>query len=205
MKKNYILVRYEDLYENSKSQFTKIADFIGGLLKVKFAEAQIENAINLSSFERLENMFPLSLGHSGGDRYRQKLSNHSAGKLCTITRSQTQSRRWTRTGRLLSVCSSARKAWTWSYLASITSLPTCDAGPACSALTTPAWIRADSLADASTAPSTVSVRMHLCDDGASPMTAAWSGLARKRVLAWPSWRRALTRRQRMGGATGRAA
>ena len=56
MKKNYILVRYEDLYENSKSQFTKIADFIGGLLKVKFTEAQIENAINLSSFERLENM-----------------------------------------------------------------------------------------------------------------------------------------------------
>ena len=56
MKKNYILVRYEDLYENSKSQFTKIADFIGRLLKVKFTEAQIENAINLSSFERLENM-----------------------------------------------------------------------------------------------------------------------------------------------------
>ncbi len=56
MKKNYILVRYEDLYENSKSEFTKIASFIGGLLKVKFTEAQIENAINLSSFERLENM-----------------------------------------------------------------------------------------------------------------------------------------------------
>ena len=56
MKKNNILVRYEDLYENSKSQFTRIADFIGGLLKVKFTEAQIENAINLSSFERLENM-----------------------------------------------------------------------------------------------------------------------------------------------------
>ena len=56
MKKNYILVRYEDLYENSKSEFTKISSFIGGLLKVKFTEAQIENAINLSSFERLENM-----------------------------------------------------------------------------------------------------------------------------------------------------
>ena len=56
MKKNYILVRYEDLYENSKNEFTKVADFIGGLLKVKFTQAQIENAINLSSFERLENM-----------------------------------------------------------------------------------------------------------------------------------------------------
>ncbi len=56
MKKNYILVRYEDLYENSKNEFTKVADFIGRLLKVKFTQAQIENAINLSSFERLENM-----------------------------------------------------------------------------------------------------------------------------------------------------
>ena len=56
MKKNYILVRYEDLYENSKNEFTKVADFIGELLKVKFTQAQIENAINLSSFERLENM-----------------------------------------------------------------------------------------------------------------------------------------------------
>ena len=56
MKKNYILIRYEDLYENSKNEFTKVADFIGGLLKVKFTQAQIENAINLSSFERLENM-----------------------------------------------------------------------------------------------------------------------------------------------------
>ena len=56
MKKNYILVRYEDLYENSKNEFTKIADFVGGLLKVKFTQAQIENAINFSSFERLENM-----------------------------------------------------------------------------------------------------------------------------------------------------
>ena len=56
MKKNYILIRYEDLYENSKNEFTKVADFIGELLKVKFTQAQIENAINLSSFERLENM-----------------------------------------------------------------------------------------------------------------------------------------------------
>ena len=54
MKKNYLLVRYEDLMENPKNEFTKITDFIG--LKLKFTEDQIDNAINLSSFERLEKM-----------------------------------------------------------------------------------------------------------------------------------------------------
>ena len=56
MKKNYLLVRYEDLIENSKDEFTKIANFIGNLLKLKFSENQIDTAINLSSFEKLENM-----------------------------------------------------------------------------------------------------------------------------------------------------
>ena len=56
MKKNYLLVRYEDLMENTKSEFTKIADFVGNLLKLKFTEDQLENAINLSSFDKLEKM-----------------------------------------------------------------------------------------------------------------------------------------------------
>ena len=56
MKKNYLLVRYEDLMENPKNEFTKITDFIGNLLKLKFTEDQIDNAINLSSFDRLEKM-----------------------------------------------------------------------------------------------------------------------------------------------------
>ena len=56
MKKNYLLVRYEDLMDNPKNEFTKITDFIGNLLKLKFTEDQIDNAINLSSFDRLEKM-----------------------------------------------------------------------------------------------------------------------------------------------------
>ena len=56
MKKNYLLVRYEDLVENSKEEFTKIANFVGNLLKVKFTEDQIDTAINLSSFDKLQKM-----------------------------------------------------------------------------------------------------------------------------------------------------
>ena len=56
MNKNYLLVRYEDLVENPKSEFKKIADFVGNLLKLKFTEDQIESAINFSSFENLEKM-----------------------------------------------------------------------------------------------------------------------------------------------------
>ena len=56
MDKNYLLVKYEDLVENPKNEFTKIANFIGNLLKLKFTEDQIDAAINLSSFEKLEKM-----------------------------------------------------------------------------------------------------------------------------------------------------
>ena len=56
MNKNYLLVRYEDLTENPKNEFTKIADFVGNLLKLKFTEDQIDTAIDLSSFEKSEKM-----------------------------------------------------------------------------------------------------------------------------------------------------
>ncbi len=56
MNKNYLLVKYENLVANPKNEFTKIADFLGNLLKLKFTENQIDNAINLSSFEKLEKM-----------------------------------------------------------------------------------------------------------------------------------------------------
>ena len=56
MRKNNLLIRYEDLIHDTKNEFTKIADYIGGLLKLKFNEDQIDTAINLSSFENLEKM-----------------------------------------------------------------------------------------------------------------------------------------------------
>ena len=56
MKFNYLLVRYEDLLENPKKEFKKIAIFLGNLMKLNFSEDQINTAINLSSFEKLERM-----------------------------------------------------------------------------------------------------------------------------------------------------
>lgn len=56
MKKNYLLIRYEDLVESPKNEFTKIAGFIEDLLKLKFTEDQIDTAISLSSFDKLEKM-----------------------------------------------------------------------------------------------------------------------------------------------------
>ena len=56
MKKNYLLIRYEDLVKSPKNEFTKIAGFIEDLLKLKFTEDQIDTAISLSSFDKLEKM-----------------------------------------------------------------------------------------------------------------------------------------------------
>ncbi len=56
MKFNYLLIKYEDLIENPKEEFNKIAIFIGNLAKLNFSEDQINTAINLSSFEKLEAM-----------------------------------------------------------------------------------------------------------------------------------------------------
>ena len=56
MKKNYFLVKYEDLVKNPLEEFTKITDFISKVLRVKFSKEQIENAIKLSSFSNLQSM-----------------------------------------------------------------------------------------------------------------------------------------------------
>ena len=56
MRKNNLLIRYEDLVNDTKNEFNKIADYIGVLLKLKFTEDQIDTAINFSSFEKLEKM-----------------------------------------------------------------------------------------------------------------------------------------------------
>ena len=56
MKKNYLIVRYEDLIENSIEEFTRVAEFVGNLLNLKFTKDQIYNAINSISFEKLKKM-----------------------------------------------------------------------------------------------------------------------------------------------------
>ena len=56
MNKNYLLIKYEDLIKSPKSEFYKIAVFLSKLTKIKFNNEQIDNAISLSSFKKLENM-----------------------------------------------------------------------------------------------------------------------------------------------------
>ena len=56
MKTNYLLVKYEDLVHKPKEEFSKIAIFIGNLIKINFSKNQISTAIELSSFNKLENM-----------------------------------------------------------------------------------------------------------------------------------------------------
>ncbi len=56
MNKNYLLIKYEDLIKSPRSEFNKIGDFLSKLTKIKFNKEQIDNAIRLSSFKKLENM-----------------------------------------------------------------------------------------------------------------------------------------------------
>ncbi len=56
MKKNYLLVKYEDLIKNPLNEFTRITNFISKMLKIKFSNHQIKNAVNLSSFNNLQRM-----------------------------------------------------------------------------------------------------------------------------------------------------
>ena len=56
LNKNYLFVKYEDLIRNPEDEFSRIAYFIGKLTKINFSKNQINTAIELSSFEKLENM-----------------------------------------------------------------------------------------------------------------------------------------------------
>ena len=56
MKKNYFLVKYEDLVKNPLEEFTKVTNFISKVLRVKFSQEQIKNAVKLSSFRNLQSM-----------------------------------------------------------------------------------------------------------------------------------------------------
>ena len=56
LKKNYLLVKYENLINNPKDEFEKIADFISNLIRHNFNKSEIDTAIKLSSFDKLEKM-----------------------------------------------------------------------------------------------------------------------------------------------------
>ncbi len=56
MKKNFLLIKYENLIKNPKEEFFKISFFVEKILKTKFTEEQINNAIESSSFLKLKKM-----------------------------------------------------------------------------------------------------------------------------------------------------
>jgi hypothetical protein len=56
IKKNYLLVKYEDLIEKPELEFKKIANYLEPLLKLKFTHENISKAIQLSSFDRLKKI-----------------------------------------------------------------------------------------------------------------------------------------------------
>ena len=56
MKKNYLLVKYENLMDDPIKEFTKIVNFIEDLTNLKFDNKLISDAVELSSFDKLKKM-----------------------------------------------------------------------------------------------------------------------------------------------------
>ena len=56
IRKNYLLVKYEDLIEKPKAEFKRIASYLEPLLKVRFTNENIAKAIELSNFDRLKKI-----------------------------------------------------------------------------------------------------------------------------------------------------
>ena len=56
MKKNYLLIKYENLINSPFSEFKKISIYLEKIFGYKFSDEQIENAIKSSSFKKLQNI-----------------------------------------------------------------------------------------------------------------------------------------------------
>ena len=56
IKKNYLLVKYEDLIEKPQLEFKRIASYLEPLVKLKFTDEDVSRAVKLSSFDRLKKI-----------------------------------------------------------------------------------------------------------------------------------------------------
>ena len=56
MKKNYLLIKYENLINSPFSEFKKISIYLEKIFKYKISDEQIQNAIKSSSFDKLKNI-----------------------------------------------------------------------------------------------------------------------------------------------------
>ena len=54
-KKNFLLIKYEDLLANPKLEFFRIVDYLKKITKFKFDEKKIKNAIESTSFDTLQD------------------------------------------------------------------------------------------------------------------------------------------------------
>ena len=54
VKKNYLLIKYENLVKNPYKEFKKISDYISGLFKTNFLDEKIKKSIETNSFENLK-------------------------------------------------------------------------------------------------------------------------------------------------------
>ena len=53
-RENLLIVKYEDLVSNPKSEFGKIVNYLEQILKLNFDKKKIENALSTTSFETLK-------------------------------------------------------------------------------------------------------------------------------------------------------
>ena len=53
-KKNYLLIRYEDLLNNPQSEFSKVTNYLSKVLKIKIDDKKKDLAIKLNNFENLK-------------------------------------------------------------------------------------------------------------------------------------------------------
>ena len=56
IKKNYLLVKYEDLIEKPELEFKRIANYLEPLIKIKFTDENVARAVKLSNFDRLKKI-----------------------------------------------------------------------------------------------------------------------------------------------------
>ena len=55
-KKNYLLIKYENLVSNPHEEFTKIAEYLSKLIKIKLQDDKIMTAIKNNNFENLKKI-----------------------------------------------------------------------------------------------------------------------------------------------------
>ena len=77
IRKNYLLVKYEDLIEKPKLEFKRIANYLETLLKVKFTDDNISRAVELSNFDRLKKI-------EEKDGFIESVTNLETGKKETF-------------------------------------------------------------------------------------------------------------------------